>query len=159
MRSAIELRNNPTAVCLSRQKLPFLNLTAQQQTDCAKGGYILREGKNPKYIIFATGSEVSLAQEVAEQLGEDNVRIVSLPCWKLFDKQSAEYKSRVVSPEIANRISIEAGVTLGWQRFVGENGMMVGVDHFGDSAPAGDLAKEYGFTAEAVCSKIEQHFR
>jgi transketolase len=159
MREAVRLRKNPTAICLSRQKLPTLALSDDQKRDCAKGGYILHAGKQPKFIIFATGSEISLALEVADKLGKDSVRIVSLPCWELFDRQSAEYRAKVTSPEIANRISIEAGVTLGWQRFVGENGLMIGVDHFGDSAPAEVLAKEYGFTADAVCEKVKQHFR
>jgi transketolase len=90
-------------------------------------------------------------------MGKDKVRVVSMPCWELFKKQDRAYQDKVLASDIKKRISIEAGVTLGWQIYTGESGLNIGIDHFGDSAPSEDLAKEYGFTCEAVCARISDH--
>jgi transketolase len=153
MRKAMDL-SAPSAICLTRQKLAHLKLDASKKADCARGGYILREGK--ARVIFATGSEVHLALKVADSLGDTSV--VSVPCWELFFEQDESYIAKVLQEGTQQRISIEAGSTLGWERFVGRSGLMIGLDHFGESAPASELEKLYGFTPEAVIEKISAKF-
>lgn len=146
----------PSALCLTRQKVPFLELTAEMTSNIEKGAYVVKEAKDPEYIIFASGSEVGLALAAAEQIGAPT-RVVSVPCWELFSQQDKSYQASVLHWPCKQRISIEAGTTLGWERFVGASGLKIGVDHFGASAPAEVLAKEYGFTPEQVCEKIKNH--
>lgn len=147
----------PSALILTRQKLPQL-VREQHVADIKKGAYILHDVKDPDTIIFATGSEVELAMNVAKSLSDHKTRVVSIPCWKLFFEQEKSYKEKVLGREIKQRVSIEAGTTLGWERFVGDQGLMIGIDHFGESAPAADLAHKYGFTAEQIKPKIENYF-
>ncbi len=150
MRIALKI-DAPSALCLTRQKLGHLQLGKEKLQECARGGYILKEGKSR--VIFASGSEVHLALKVAEELGDTSV--VSLPCWELFFEQDEAYISKVMQDNIQERVSIEAGSTLGWERFVGRKGLKIGLDQFGESAPAKDLEKLYGFTPEAVIAKIK----
>jgi transketolase len=161
MRVAMQRKQSQSAICLSRQKLPALDAPRSIVAQASKGAYILRAGVTPEWIVFATGSEVSLAEGVAakleEKLGSGKVRVVSVPSWELFFEQSPAYQAEVLAWNITKRISIEAGVTTGWQRFTGAGGLNIGIDHFGASAPAEDLAKEYGFTIEAVCDRINHH--
>ncbi|MFT4551757.1 MAG: transketolase [Chlamydiales bacterium] len=148
----------PTAFALSRQKLPDL-----QGTDVAfsegvgRGAYIVKKEKEkPDFTLFATGSELSLAFEVTaalENIGKD-VRVVSMPCWQIFDNQSDKYKSTVVGGDLGKRVSIEAGVELGWHKYIGMDGIAIAQEGFGASAPAGDLAKEFGFTVESILERI-----
>ena len=147
----------PTAICLSRQKLPIIDLPENELKNAAKGAYVVSGQENTDYVILATGSEVSLALDTAKRLSDKRVRVVSMPCWELFLQQPQDYRDKVIPPSCTKRISIEAGVTLGWQKFTGTNGINIGIDHFGASAPAEHLAVEYGFTAEAVASKILKH--
>ncbi|MCX6126127.1 MAG: transketolase [Proteobacteria bacterium] len=149
----------PSAICLSRQKLQVLELSAEQINDARKGAWIVKDSVNPALIIFATGSEVSLALAAADQLKDTSVhiKVVSLPCWELFFLQSDSWRARITSPECKNRISIEAGSTLGWQKFTGSSGLNIGLDHFGASAPMEALVEEYGFTPAKVAEKIKQY--
>lgn len=149
----------PTALCLSRQNLPLLKETNISYKDgVAKGAYILRKesAQGPDFTLFATGSEVHLALDVAnalEKMGK-KVRVISLPCFELFDAQSQEYKKQVMGGNLGKRVSIEAACSFGWQRYIGLEGIAISVDTFGSSAPYGDLQEEYGFTVEAILERI-----
>lgn len=148
----------PTAIVLSRQNLPVLNKSQRPFADgVGRGGYILKkEGGKCDYAIFATGSEVSLALDVATALEKQGkqVRVVSLPCWELFERQDKEYKESVAGGDLGQRISIEAGVSFGWHRFVGDNGISISIDEFGRSAPMSAIAKEFGFTVDAILNRL-----
>ena len=152
----------PSCFALTRQNLPHLPSPITDIQDAKRGAWLVR-GKNKKcdLIIFASGSEVSLACSVAERLETEHslaTRVVSVPCWELFFEQDADYKKYILEPACTKRVSIEAGVTLGWERFIGSGGLTIGIDRFGESAPAEDLAKFFGFTSDAVLSKIESFF-
>jgi transketolase len=135
---------------LTRQKVPFLG---QRRADVWRGAYVLQEPDGHiDLILIATGSEVSLAVEAAALLAQrgTHARVVSMPSWKLFDAQDEAYRASVLPPELKARLSIEAGATIGWAKYVGDRGLAFGIDHFGASAPAAAIAKEYGFTPEHV---------
>jgi transketolase len=138
---------------LSRQGLPAQRTEHTDENLSGRGGYILREaeGGTPGVVLIATGSEVSIAIEARDVLqGEGHpTRVVSLPCWELFDAQDQAYRDGVLGSS-AVRIGIEAAVSLGWERYLGSNGVMIGMQGFGASAPAGELYKHFGITAEAV---------
>lgn len=157
---AIQSADRPTALVLSRQKLPILDLGSYPQIPASvnKGGYILAdvsEGSTPDVVLIATGSEVHLALQARDQLNVDGaeVRVVSLPCWSLFQEQPKSYRERVLPPSIP-KIAIEAGETLGWKSYVGPLADVIGVDHFGASAPGEVVMREYGLTVENVCERI-----
>ncbi len=143
----------PSAICLSRQKLPSLQLTDKQKQDVCNGGYILHDAPNFEAIIIATGSEVSLALEAIKKMPQKKFRIVSLPCWELFAETDPAYQNNVLPPNIRKRIAIEAGTGSGWQKYVND-GLIISMERFGASANADDLAREFGFTAEAVQKQI-----
>ena len=119
----------------------------------ARGGYVLRDaaGGAPELILIGTGSELQLAFAAAEALEEDGIptRVVSLPCWERFEAQDQAYRDEVLPPAVRKRVSVEIGVSLGWERWVGDEGAIVGLDHFGASAPAGTIFEHFGFTADA----------
>jgi transketolase len=148
----------PTALILTRQALPTLKETNKPfEETVMKGAYIVKkESSALQYTIVATGSEVSLAYSVAEQLEKlgKGTRVVSMPCFELFRKQSKVYQDEVLSPHTGKKISIEAGVTLGWAEWIGRDGLAIGIDTFGASAPMSELAKEFGFTVEAIIGRI-----
>jgi transketolase len=148
---AVSVKGTPWVLVLTRQKLPFLGA---RNAAVAKGAYILAdaEGGNPDLILVATGSEVSLAVDAKGILDGKGLRtrVVSMPCWELFDKQPQSYQDEVLPPSVTSRMSIEAGATLGWSRYVGDRGFAFGIDHFGASAPMADIAKAFGFTPEHV---------
>jgi transketolase len=147
---AIQPGTGPWALILSRQKLPFLGA---RNAAVDKGGYILVDSDGtPDVILIATGSEVSLAVDAAKLLvGKGTkTRVVSLPCWSLFEAQDQTYRDSILPPDVKARVSIEAGATMGWSHYVGDRGIALGLDHFGTSAPAPAIAKEYGFTPEHV---------
>jgi transketolase len=147
---AIAPETGPWALILSRQKLPFLG---ERAAAVHKGGYVLADADGtPDVILIATGSEVSLAVDAAKILTAKGTktRVVSLPCWSLFEAQDKTYRDSILPPDVKARVSIEAGATLGWSHYVGDRGIAIGLDHFGTSAPAGAIAKEYGFTPEHV---------
>jgi transketolase len=152
---AIERRGGPVALALTRQKLPVLPGTAEKAREgVGRGGYVLRDadGGAPKLILIATGSELQLAFGAAESLEEDGIptRVVSLPCWERFEAQDASYRDEVLPPSVRKRVSVEIGVSLGWERWVGDEGAIVGLDHFGASAPAGTIFEHFGFTVARV---------
>lgn len=151
-------QHKPTALLLSRQKLPVLHKYAAVIHDNAgKGAYVLDAGKGEaKAVIIATGSEVHLALEAQAKLEEEGicVSVVSMPSWDMFEMQSEEYKKSVL-PEGLPKVAVEAGVTLGWSRYTGSEDNVVGINKFGASAPGGTVMKEYGFTAENVAAKVK----
>jgi transketolase len=152
---AVERRGGPVALALTRQKLPTLPGTDQHAREgVARGGYVLREASSgtPQVILIGTGSELQLAFAAAEQLEADGIpaRVVSLPCWERFDDQTQAYRDEVLPPSVRKRVSVEIGVSLGWERWVGDEGAIIGLDHFGASAPAGTIFEHFGFTADRV---------
>ncbi len=154
-RIAINRRHAPTVIAYSRQKVALIDRSKYASADAtSKGAYVLAEasGGAPKLIIIATGSEVGLAMEAREQLEAEGTptRVVSMPCWELFDVQSAEYRESVLPKSVKARLAVEAGVSLGWAKYVGDEGDVLAVDRFGSSAPADVVFREYGFTVENV---------
>ncbi len=151
-------QHKPTALLLSRQKLPVLHKYAAVIHDNAgKGAYVLDAGQGEaKAVIIATGSEVHLALEAQAKLAEEGicVSVVSMPSWDMFEMQSEEYKKSVL-PEGLPKVAVEAGVTLGWGRYTGSEDNVIGINKFGASAPGGTVMKEYGFTAENVAAKVK----
>jgi len=153
-KSAVMKNDGPTSLILSRQNLPHQARTDAQIADIARGGYILKDSDGaPEVIVIATGSEVDLAMQAAAASGK-NVRVVSMPSTDAFDAQDADYKESVLPSSVAARVAVEAGVTGFWGKYVGMHGTVVGIDTFGESAPAGDLFKEFGFTVENVVNAI-----
>jgi transketolase len=156
-RMAIERSDGPTALALTRQTVPTLPGT--ESGDAMRGGYILRQAstdpETPDVILVATGSEVHLVMKAAEILEEQGytARVVSMPCCELFDMQEEEY-TNMVFPELVTSIAVEAGVTFGWDRYAE---MVIGIDHFGTSAPGDEAMKEYGFTPEAIAGNVAEY--
>ena len=148
----------PTAIILTRQKLPVLKETENGfAQNVERGAYVLKKEQGRcDFCLMATGSEVSLAMDVAKELETrgKHVRVVSMPCWELFEKQDQSYIDSVVGGDLGKRVSIEAGITRGWQEWIGPEGIAIGIDHFGLSAPMSDIANEFGFTVEAILSRI-----
>jgi transketolase len=148
--------SGPVALSLTRQKLPTLAGTAEKAREgLRRGGYVLREasgGRAPAIILIGTGSELQLAFGAAEKLEADGVaaRVVSLPCWERFELQDEAYRESVLPRSVTARVSVEAGVSLGWERWVGDQGAIVGLDHFGASAPAATIFAKFGFTVDRV---------
>ena len=151
---AVERRGGPVALALTRQKLPTLAGTPELAPEgVRRGGYVLRAGGDPlELILIATGSELQLAMAAAELLEADGIaaRVVSLPCWEAFDAQPPAYRDEVLPPAVRRRVTIEAGATTGWERYAGDEGAIIGIDHFGASAPAGTIFEKLGFTADRV---------
>ena len=153
-KSAVLKKNGPTSLILSRQNLEHQARSDAQIADIARGGYVLKDSNGaPDVIVIATGSEVGLAVAAAEASGK-NVRIVSMPATDVFDSQDASYRESVLPSSCTARVAVEAGVSDFWRKYVGLNGAVVGIDTFGESAPAGDLFKHFGFTVENVASAI-----
>ena len=154
---ALEREDGPVALALSRQKLPTLDRTElAPAAGLERGAYTLWESGAPELILLATGSEVSLALEAGRKLAADNgvgVRVVSMPCWELFEAQPQAYRDEVLPPDVRARLSVEAGVSLGWERWVGLDGDSVAVDRFGASAPAPTVFEQLGFTVDDVVAR------
>ena len=160
-KAAIDHKSGPSTLIFSRQNLMHVSRTAEQIADIEKGGYILRDcAGTPDAIIIATGSEVELAVKAQEALAEKgkNVRVVSLPSTNVFEAQSQEYRDSVLPPSVTRRVAVEAGVTDAWYKYVGFGGKVLGLDRFGESAPAGELFKEFGFTVDNVVKTVEGLF-
>ena len=156
--ASVEKLTGPSSLCLSRQNLPFVPRDAATIANIRKGGYIISEAKNgkPKAIIIATGSEVELALKAqAAMEAEIPVRVVSMPSTNVFDRQDAAYRESVL-PKGLRRVAVEAGVTDFWRKYVGLEGAAVGIDTYGESAPAGDLYKHFNITAEHVTAAVKQ---
>ncbi|MBS0625638.1 MAG: transketolase [Verrucomicrobia bacterium] len=152
----------PTAIVLSRQNLPELDHTKIPYAEgMGRGAYIVKkeQGGAPNFTIFSTGSELSLAIEAAERLEKlgKRVRVVSMPCWALFDKQPDSYKQSVVEGDLGVRAAIEAAADFGWHKYVGRHGVTICMERFGESAPAPELAQEFGFTVDAVVERLIAH--
>jgi transketolase len=158
---ALEDENGPTALILSRQKLPVLDRTLYAPAEELKrGGYTLWESSpgTPDLILIGTGSEVHLALTAGEELSADgfHVRVVALPSWKLFDRQPLEYRESILPSTVRARIAVEAGITLGWEHYVGRDGITVGMNTFGASAPASVLYERFGITKKAIVAHAKR---
>lgn len=155
---AISQREKPVILALSRQALPVLDRNSYPPaSNLAYGAYtIWQSSSDPEIIVLATGSELHIAIDGAKQAAEKGipVRVVSMPSWDLFELQSESYKESVLPARIGKRISVEAGVTLGWERYIGSKGISLGIDHYGASAPGSVLGKEFGLTSEAVLNAV-----
>ncbi|MGD8652043.1 MAG: transketolase [Desulfobacterales bacterium] len=157
--AAIQHRDGPVALALTRQNLPTLDRSAQYASAAGlhQGGYVLSEATDdkPEVILIASGSEVPIALKAAEMMIAKGypTRVVSMPSWELFDAQPAEYRDQILPPAVTAKIAIEAGSAQGWHRFVGDAGRVVALDHFGASAPAQTLFEKFGLTAERVVEK------
>lgn len=149
----------PTALVLTRQNLPVLQETENCYDSLSKGAYILSDSEgSPDLILLATGSEVSLTLEAKAKLTQEgyNVRVVSMPSWNLFEQQDAAYKEHVLPPSVKKRLAVEMAYPLGWERYVGDEGEIIGISTFGASAPGSTIMKEFGFTVENVVDKAKK---
>jgi transketolase len=154
-RAALERKDGPTALILSRQNVPTLDRTELASAEgTLRGAYVLRDAEHARVALLATGSELSIALAAADLLGAAGVsaRVVSMPCWELFETQDAGYKASVLPPELTARVAVEAGRPLGWERYVGPQGAVVGVEQFGHSAPYQTIFEQLGITAEGVAA-------
>ena len=157
-KAAFERQHGPSILVFSRQNLPHIPRTQQQIEAISRGGYILSDSDGqPEAIIIATGSEVELALKAADELRAKGkkIRVVSMPSTNIFDAQEEAYRESVLPSAVTKRVAVEAGVTDGWWKYVGTNGKIVGLDRFGESAPAGQLFKEFGFTVENVVKNVK----
>lgn len=150
-------QGGPAALLLSRQNLPFVERDDATIAAIARGGYVLRDASDARLILIATGSEVALALQAQEQLAAQGVavRVVSMPCTNVFDAQDASWRHSVL-PEHLPCLAIEAGATDGWYKYVGRQGKVIGIDTYGESAPAGVLFEHFGLTAERVVATVAQ---
>lgn len=151
----------PTALILSRQNLPLLEGTKVAfDAGLGRGAYLVqKEQTTPDFTLIATGSELSLALDVASALAKlgKQTRVVSMPCWELFERQDVAYRESILGGNLGVRVSIEAAVSLGWHRYIGREGVAISVESFGESAPAAALAREFGFTVEAIVARLLHH--
>ena len=159
-RVAIRTMNAPVALILTRQNLPVLDRSRYPSaTMLAKGGYILSDSEGtPDVILIGTGSEVYLCLEAQALLAKKNVaaRVVSMPSWELYERTTPPYKDTVLPPQVSARVAVEAGINMGWERYVGSTGAVIGINRFGASAPGSLVIKKYGITASAIVSKAMQ---
>nr|MBA2546595.1 transketolase [Solirubrobacterales bacterium] len=164
-RVAMDRSHQPVALVLTRQDVPVIDRTKYASAEGARrGGYVIADVElddgagDPDAILIATGSEVSLALEAHEKLIADGVasRVVSLPCWELFDRQDQAYRDEVLPPAVTARVSVEEASTLGWHRYVGSEGKTVGMQTFGSSAPLKDVMTKFGFTPDKVAEAAKE---
>jgi transketolase len=156
-KAAIERRDGPSCLVFSRQALKHQSRSAEQIEAISRGGYILRDCEGtPDVIIIATGSEVELAVAAyeSEALENEKVRVVSMPCTAVFDRQPQAYRDSVLPPSVSARVVVEAAVTAGWYKYVGLDGIVIGIDTFGESAPAKELFAYFGFTVDKVVEAV-----
>jgi len=161
---ALENKENPVALVLTRQNLPILEKSAELAREGIKrGGYVVSDAKDGKPVaqIIATGSEVQLAVKAQAALAEEgiHVRVISLPSWDLFDKQDKAYKDSVILPDVKARVAVEMAHPFGWERYVGEQGSIIGIDTFGASAPGDKVMAEYGYTVENVVKHVKEQLK
>jgi transketolase len=152
-RVAIPDRKRPFLFALSRQKIPHIDGTSAEKV--ARGAYVLSDTDDPELILIGTGSELRLCVAAAEVLRKDGirVRVVSMPSWELFDDQEESYRESVLPAQVTKRVTVEAGVTHGWERYSGLHGTSIGIDCFGRSAPGPVVMEKFGFTVENVVDK------
>jgi transketolase len=154
---ALDRADGPVALALSRQKLPTLEQTTREGVE--RGAYVLWESDDadgvPDMILIATGSEVHLALEAAQKLDGQGVhgRVVSMPCWELFEAQPSSYRDEVLPPDVKARLSVEAGIALGWKQWVGDEGDSISIEHFGASAPGNTVLEKFGYTVDNVVAR------
>ncbi|HKU58777.1 MAG TPA: transketolase C-terminal domain-containing protein, partial [Gaiellaceae bacterium] len=155
-RVALERQDGPVAFSLSRQNVPTLDRSdLADAAGVERGAYVLWDSADsPDLILIATGSELSLALDAARQMAADGtaVRVVSMPCWELFEQQPADYRDEVLPPDVKARLSVEAGVSLGWAKWVGDQGASISIEHFGASAPGPTVLDKFGFNVDNVVS-------
>ncbi|VAX39730.1 Transketolase [hydrothermal vent metagenome] len=159
-RTVMPMQNHPVALILTRQNLPTLDRTTHASASgVARGAYVLKDAPNgkPDVLLLASGSEVSLCLEAQEELATEGIqaRVISMPCWELFEQQDDQYKESVLPASVTARVSVEAGSTLGWERYIGLQGRAIGMTTFGASAPLSDLLKKFGFTIENVVAHVK----
>ncbi len=157
---ALESDKTPSAIALTRQNLPALRTEFEKENLCAKGAYILSDADDAAVTIFASGSEVEVAINAKKALAADGIeaRVVSVPCFELFNAQSADYRKQVIGTAPV-RVAVEAAIQQGWERFIGEDGIFIGMTGFGASAPAEDLFKHFGITAEAIVKAVKKRLK
>ncbi len=158
-RAAIERRDGPSALALTRQNVACQARDAEQLSNIALGGYVLVEpATTPTAIIIATGSEVAIAVEAAQQMNADGqaVRVVSMPCVEVFERQDSAYREQVLPASITARLAVEAGSTDGWYRWIGSHGKVIGLDRYGESAPGGQVYAHFGFTADNIVASLKE---
>ena len=154
-KAAIDKRDGPSCLIFSRQGLPHQQRSSEQIANISRGGYVLRDcDGTPDAIIIATGSEVALAVGAADQLADKKIRVVSMPSTTVFDAQDEAYREAVLPAAVTARVAVEAAVTDGWYKYVGLGGKVIGIDRFGESAPAGQLFEHFGFTVENVVQAV-----
>ena len=159
---ALERRDGPTVLVMGRQNLPVLDRGVYASAaGVQKGGYVLWQSSNspdnPDVLLIGTGSEVHIALDAGKILEEKGItsRVISLPSWELFDAQSANYRNSILPPNVRTRVAIEAGTTMGWERYVGTEGVALGMTSFGASAPIGVLYEKFGITAQHMAEEAE----
>ncbi|MCH6550291.1 MAG: transketolase, partial [Proteobacteria bacterium] len=163
-RVIIELHHEPAALVLTRQAVPTLDRKKYAPASgVAKGAYVLADASDgkPQVILIASGSEVSLCVDAYEQLKAQGIkaRVVSMPSWELFERQSRDYRDEVIPPDVLARVSVEQASTFGWDRYVGLNGRKIGMHTFGASAPLKELQQKFGFTAEHVVNAAKEQLK
>jgi transketolase len=149
---AIAMNDSPVALVLSRQKLPILD-SKQTAHGVEQGGYVLSNCKGkPRLLLIATGAEVHITLQAQEILAGKGIpaRVVSMPSWELFEENSTEFKNRILPPSVKHRIAVEAGIPMGWERYIGPDGKVIGIDRYGASAPGGTVLEKFGFTADKI---------
>jgi transketolase len=158
-RIAVQQMKGPVALILSRQKMPTLDRNKFASAEnLGKGAYILRDSEGaPEIILIANGTELQLVVEAQELLTKEGIkaRVVSMPSWELFEKQSKGYKESVLPPSLQTRLAVEAGVTFGWHKYVTSEGEVMGIDRVGESGPGDEVMKHFGFTAENVYQRAK----
>jgi transketolase len=160
-REALDRTHQPVALVLTRQDVPILDRSRYASAEgLRRGGYVLADpdGGDPEVILLATGSEVALVVAAHEKLTSDGVRsrVVSMPCWELFERQEQSYRDEVLPPALTARVSVEEASTLGWDRFVGPDGARIGMHTFGSSAPLKDVQGKFGFTPDKVAETAKE---
>ena len=155
------MQHQPVVLALTRQALPILDRTQYRSASgVAQGAYVLADADDgkPEVLLLASGSEVALCVQAYEQLKIEGIkaRVVSMPSWELFEKQSHDYRDSVIPPNVTARVSVEQATTFGWSKYVGSTGSSIGMETFGASAPIKDLIKHFGFTVENVVAVTKQ---
>jgi transketolase len=157
--AAIERKDGPTTLILTRQAVAAQNRDAQALQDIRRGGYVLVpcQGK-PKVILISTGSEIELCVKAATQFNEKNipVQVVSLPCWEVFESQDKAYRDKVLPKDVTARIAVEAGASLCWHKYIGPRGRIIAIDTYGESAPAPEIYRALGLTEENIVKTINE---
>jgi transketolase len=156
-RAMVEYRDGPVAILLSRQKLPILSGVKEDRVAC--GAYVIADAEEPHVILIASGSEVGPALEAQKLLDGEGIaaRVVSMPSWELFEAQPQAYRDSILPPQVTARVAVESAVSQGWERYIGQDGEVVALDHFGASAPYKVLAEQWGFTPDAIAARVRKY--